>query len=274
MARTGGRKRSSGSGQVEEESDLFVRALARGLSILALFDVEHSEWGLAEVCDRTGMSKTTAYRMLRTLEASGFLFYDSLTERYHLGAAAIPGAYLALSSVGFVRSAHPFLEKLASETGETVEMTVRGAEGAIVVDEVATAHPFRLNRPTGRILSSLANSSYRLHIAYRPLAEQRRLVAAAMLAGGRNDAADQEEMLRRLAGDRAERFSFDDEELDPGVCAVSAPILERDGSLKAVLSLVAPAERFGPRERKKKIEACKSTAATLTDHVSGRSVSG
>jgi DNA-binding IclR family transcriptional regulator len=270
MARTGGRQRSSGA-HVQEESDLFVRALARGLSILALFDVEHSEWGLAEVCERTGMSKTTAYRMLRTLEASDFLVYEAKTERYHLGSAAIPGAYLALSSVGFVRSAHPFLEKLAETTGETVELTVGAAEGAVVVDEVATTHPFRLNRPTGRIMTSLANSSFRMHIAFRLLAEQRRIVTTTRLPGDRKDPAAQEEMLRRLASDKSEGLSFDDEEQDPRVCAVSAPVLEPDGSLKAVLTLVAPAERFGPRERKKKTDACKATAAAMTEHLSGRS---
>jgi DNA-binding IclR family transcriptional regulator len=272
VARTGGRQRAS-EGHVEEDSDLFVRALARGLSILALFDVEHSEWGLAEVSDRTNMSKTTAYRMLRTLEASEFVAYDAKSERYHLGRAAIPGAYLALSSVGFVRSAHPFLERLAHSTGETVELTVSGADGAIVVDEVATTHPFRLNRPTGRIMTSFANSSFRLHIAYRPVAEQRRLVAS-LLPLGQNGETEQENMLGRLASDRAEGLSFDNEEQDPRVCAVSAPIFDPDGSLKAVLTLVAPAERFGPRERKKKVEGCRATAAALTEHLSGRPANG
>lgn len=266
MARTGGRQRSSGSGRVEEDSDLFVRALARGLSILALFDIEHSDWGLAEVCERTDMSKTTAYRMLRTLEASDYLVYDLATERYHLGRAAIPLAYLGLSSVGYVRSAHPFVKRLAAETGETVELTIGVPEGAIVVDDVATTHPFRLNRPTGRVVSSLANSSFRQHVAHRSLAEQRHVVATAQLPGGASGPEAQEEMLRRLASDRAEGLSFDNEELDPRVCAVSAPVFERDGSLKAVLTLVAPAERFGPRERKKKIDALKAVAGALTEY--------
>ena len=124
------------------------------------------------------MSKTTAYRMVRTLEVKDFLEHDAKTERYHLGKAGLPGAYLLMSSVGFLRSAHPFLEELARATGETVELTVGSAEGAVVVDEVATAHPFRLNRPTGRILSNLANSSFRMHVANRPLAEQRKIIAA------------------------------------------------------------------------------------------------
>ena len=73
MARAGGRPRASLGGRSEEESELYVQALARGLTILALFDVEHPEWNLNDICARTGVSKTTAYRMLRTLEWKEFV---------------------------------------------------------------------------------------------------------------------------------------------------------------------------------------------------------
>ena len=176
MARTGGRQRALNASQLDEESDLFVRALARGLSILGLFDILHPDWGLSDICDQTGMSKTTAYRMLRTLEAKDVLAYDPVAERYHVGRGTIPLAYLALSYVGFVRAAHPFLEELAEATGETVELTVAGPSGSIVVDQVATKHPFRLNLPTGRIVTSLANSACRLHVAFEPRSEQEKFL--------------------------------------------------------------------------------------------------
>jgi DNA-binding IclR family transcriptional regulator len=274
MARSGGRQRASNSGGSEEESGFFVRALARGLTILALFDIEHPEWSLNDICARTGMSKTTAYRMVRTLEVRDFLAHDAKTERYHLGKATIPGAYLSMSYVGFLRSAHPFLEDLAKATGETVEFTVGSAEGAVVVDEVATTHPFRLNRPTGRILTSTANSSFRMHVAFRPVVEQRKIINSARHQWTPNAVIDPEEIMRRLAAEKSEGLAYDLEELDPGVCAVSAPVLERDGTLKAVLTVVAPAERFGPRERRKKAEALRGVAAKMTEYLSGRAVSG
>lgn len=272
MARAGGRQRSSNGGRAEEESDVFVRALARGLTILALFDVEHPEWGLNEICGRTGISKTTVYRMLRTLETKDFLVYDSKTERYHLGGATIPGAYLIMSYVGFVRAAHPFLEELAEATGETVELTVGSGEGAVVVDEVATTHPFRLNRPTGRILSSMANSSFRMQVAFRPVAEQRKILRSVQHKLTPNTLTDPEEIVQRLAAERSAGLAYDTEEQDLGVCAVSAPVFERDGSLKAVLTVVAPAERFGPRAKKKKAEALRNIAAEMTKYLGGRAI--
>ncbi len=267
MARTGGRLRSSVEGHPEEENDLFVRALARGLTILALFDVEHPEWSLHEICARTGLSKTTAYRMLRTLEWKDFVVFDPVTELYHLGRATIPGAYLALSYVGFVRAAHPFLEELAEATGETVELTVAGAGGAVVVDQVATTHPFKPNLPIGRILSSVANSSLRMHVAFRPEAEREKILRSAQLRLTPHTVTDPEEIAGQLATAVLDGVSYDIEEQDLGVCAVSAPVFGADGDVKAVVTVVAPSERFGPREKKRNTDAIKSTAAEMTRYL-------
>lgn len=268
MARAGGRRRSPVHDQSGEESDLFVQALARGLTILALFDIEHPQWSLSEICARTGISKTTAYRMLRTLEWKDYVVFDPETELYHLGRATIPGAYLALSYVGFVRAVHPFLEELAEATGETVELTVEGAGGAVVVDQVATSHPFKANLPIGRVLSSVANSSFRMHVAFRPEAERQKILRSAQLRFTPNTVTDPEQIENQLAAAVRDGVSYDIEEQDLGVCAVSAPVFGADGAVRAVVTVVAPSERFGPREKRKNTEAVKNIAAEMTRYLS------
>ena len=274
MARAGGRQRSVDRSRPDEENDSFVRALARGLSVLALFDIEHPDWGLNDICARTGMSKTTAYRMVRTLEAADFLVYDSQRERYHLGKAMIPGAYLTMSYIGFARVVHPFLERLSEDTGETIELTVSGPGGAVVVDQVASSNPFRLNLPIGRIQNLASTSAFRMHMAYLSGAEQRKMLGGSQVARTPNTVTDPGEIIERLAAERAEGLAYDLEEQDLGVCAVSAPVLEHDGTVRAVLTLVAPAERFGPKDRKRKSEAVRAAAARLTEYLSSGVVGG
>lgn len=267
MARIGGRPRGVVEGGTEESSDLFVQALARGLTILTLFDVEHPEWGLDDISRKTGISKTTAYRMLRTLEWKGFLVFDPQTELYHIGPANIPGAYLSLSYVGFSRSTHPILEHLASVTGETVELAVEGKGGAVVVDQVATSHPFKPNIPLGRVLRNMANSAMKVLAAYRPQTERDRLVHSAHLKLTPNTITDPAKIAAELNAVVREGLAYDFEEQDVGVCAVSAPIFGSDGEVKAVVTVVAPAERFGLRERKRKSEAVKNAAAELSRYL-------
>ena len=272
MARTGGRPRGSLGERPEEENELYVQALARGLTILALFDVEHPEWSLNDICLRTGISKTTAYRMLRTLEWKGFVAFDADTERYHLGPAMIPGAYLSLSYVSFVRSTHPFLEDLAVSTGETVELTVESAQGAVVVDQVATSHPFKPNLPTGRILRNVANSAVRMWVALRPEEDRARLLREPLLKFTRHTTTDPKELAAMLEKAAVEGVAYDMEEQDLGACAVSAPVFGPGGDVLAVLTVVAPSDRFGPEGRAKNSQAVRQRAAEMTAYFRSSSV--
>ena len=272
MARAGGRPRASLGGRSEEESELYVQALARGLTILALFDVEHPEWNLNDICARTGISKTTAYRVLRTLEWKEFAVFDPDTERYHLGRAMIPGAYLTLSYVSFVRSTHPFLEDLAKETGETVELTVESAQGAAVVDQVATSHPFKPNLPTGRILANMANSAVRMYVAMRPEEERARLLREPQVKFTAHTTTDPNELATMLAKAADEGVAYDLEEQDLRVCAVSAPVFGPGGDVLAVLTVVAPSDRFGSEGRARNTKAVKKKAAEMTAYFHSTSV--
>lgn len=267
MARTGGRPRSPVPGGAEESNDLYVQSLARGLSILALFDIEHPDWSLEEICRQTGLSKTTAYRMLRTLEWKGFLGFDSKLQRYHLGHATIPGAYLSLSRVGFARSTHPFLEELATATGETVELAVEGEGGAVVVDQVATSHPFKPNLPLGRVLRNLANSAMKVLAAYRSEEDRERLLRIPQPKLTPRTETSPANIRRQLREVAQEGLGYDLEEQDRGVCAVSAPVVGPDGEVRAVLTVVAPAERFGPERRQAHAEAVKKSAAAIARHL-------
>jgi IclR family acetate operon transcriptional repressor len=268
MARIGGRTRSSIADGTEESSGLFVQALARGLTIVSLFDVEHPEWGLDDVSRKTGISKTTAYRMLRTLEWKGFLTFNPTTELYHIGPATIPVAYLSLSYVGFAPSTHPILENLAATTGETVELAVEGRGGAVVVDQVATSHPFKPNLPLGRVLRNLANSAMKVLAAYRPEIERQQIVQGPHHKLTPHTITEPARLAVELERVLKEGLAFDLEEQDLGVCAVSAPVFGPEGDVKAVVTLVSPAERFGVRERRKKSEALRSTASELSRYLS------
>jgi DNA-binding IclR family transcriptional regulator len=268
MARIGGRPRACTEGGPEENSNLYVQALARGLTILTMFDVEHPEWSLGDISKHTGISKTTAYRMLRTLEQKGFVTFNPDTELYNIGPATIPIAYLALSYVSFSRLMNPVLERLAASTGETVELVVEGKGGAVIVSQVTTPHPFKPNLPIGRVLRNMANSAMKIFVAYMPEEERERMINKHHVALTPHTVTDPALIRAELNIVAQTGLSFDIEEQDLGVCAVSAPVFGSDGEVKAVIALVAPPERFGPEDRKRNAEAVKATATELSGYLS------
>src|SRR5512146_878621 len=112
----------------ESEASYSVRSLARGLSILRSFTVERPEWGVTELSRHLGLNKATIFRLVKTLEAEGFLSPDPSSGKYYVGTALLRVAYVGLSRSELERAAHPYMERLASETGESVDLPVWAAD--------------------------------------------------------------------------------------------------------------------------------------------------
>ena len=268
MGRVGGRRRAQTAEQMSEDSSPLVRSLVRGLSILALFDVEHPEWGLGEICRATGIQKSTAYRLLRSLEWKGFVAYDTRSEKYHFGRAAIPGFYLSMSYVEIARIARPYLEDLGRLTGETIELAIEGQGGAVVVDQVLTPNPFKPNQPIGRVFNDLYNSTMRVIVASKPDRERTRILSSSLTRPTPHSVTDPVDLAKLMEEVAQQGIAWDLEEHELGVCAVSAPILGPDGELRAVITVVSPKERSGPRERREKAEAVRAASARISDLLS------
>ncbi len=63
-----------------------MRTVAKALAILDLFAEETPSLRLAEIAERTGLDRATAYRMLQTLCEFGYLIQSAETKKYQLGA--------------------------------------------------------------------------------------------------------------------------------------------------------------------------------------------
>ena len=170
----------AGARQDRTEADpLTVRALARGLSILGLYDVDHREWTIDEIAARTGLLRMTAYRMVRTLEAAQFLVRDTATNRYHLGPAAITMAYVAEDNSEFVEHARPYLEELLETTGESVTLAVPVDGSPVCVSIIDSSRPFQREIAPGRIIGDLASVHGKIFTAFAT-PERRAAVLAAL----------------------------------------------------------------------------------------------
>lgn len=244
-----------------------MRALARGLSILSLYDVDHREWTIDGIAARTGLLRMTAYRMVRTLEAAEFLVRDTSTNQYHLGPAAITMAYVAGDYSEFVEHARPYLQRLLDETGESVTLAVPVDGTPVCVAILNTTRPFQRQSAPGRILGDLASVHGKIFTAFAP--PERR---AAVLAQKRRkhtphtvtDAAALERELERVA---SEDVAFDEEGLYVSTCAVGSPVRDQLGNVVAALSVVMPAGRFGPAERDLCSRAVRDVAASLSAYL-------
>jgi DNA-binding IclR family transcriptional regulator len=249
------------------DDQFVVRALCRGLRVLALFNVDHPEWSLNELARTTHLHKATTYRMTRTMEAEGFLVFDPASGNYHLGPAVIPLSYLARTQSELERMAKPFLEKLAAESGETANLAIETEGSFIVIGSVLTAHTFKPSLPIGRVLTDLSNAHGKLSVALKSPEEQAKFLSRPQPPSTKYSLTDRKQIEAELARVAEEGVAYDMEEHGLGVCSVAAPVLGPNGAMIASISAVAPKERFGPEERKRATELVKRIAAEFSEYL-------
>ena len=209
-----------------------IQAVDRALLLLELVaDADHAATG-AELAAAAGVNRSTAWRLLQTLEAHDLVERDPQTSRYGLGmgalrlAARTPGAAIA-------RRARPILERLARDAGEAATLTVGGASSLVVLDQVDAPQVVNV-RWTGRSVPVEASSVGKLLLAAWTDDE------IEAFLGDRLD----DRLRRAIAAARATGIGTSFSEYEPGLNGLSAAARDGQGEPVAYLSLTGPDYRL------------------------------
>jgi DNA-binding IclR family transcriptional regulator len=241
-----------------------VRALAKGLSILALFDAENREWTLDEIAARAGLPRMTAYRMIRTMESASYLVRDQVTNHYHLGPALLATTYLSDGYAELAAIVRPYLHELTEKTGEASTLAIEVDGVAVSVDMVDTSRPLRREVAVGRIIGDTASANGKIFAAFKTDAERADILARSHPQLTPHTITDPQALTRELDQVAAEGVAFDIEERNIGTCAVAAPVRDQLGKVIAALSVIIPSGRFGSEEKLSHAEAVKASAVALS----------
>src|SRR6478735_5124641 len=112
-----------------------VQSVDRALTILELL-ARDGEAGVTDIAAELGVHKSTAFRLLATLEAHRMVEQDGDRGRYRLGVGNLRLAGATTARLDLVTEARPVCRQLAADTGETVNVTVRSETSALYLDQV------------------------------------------------------------------------------------------------------------------------------------------
>ena len=192
-----------------------------------------------ELTAATGLAKSTTSRLLMALERAGLVRRDA-HGHFRPGEMFIRYAWRGGAEAGLTAVAQPFLEELGAATGETINLGV--ASGGRV-EQVAQVDSTYLIGGTNWVGLSVP-----LHCA--ALGKVLLAWGAAELPPGRLERAAPKTITSRatLAADlikvRTQGYAVTDEELEPGLIAVAAPVFRAGGVLVAALSVSGPSSRL------------------------------
>jgi DNA-binding IclR family transcriptional regulator len=210
----------------------------RALRILA--DLGGGPKSLDQLAALLGVHKSTALRLLQTLESQGFARHDE-QHRYRLGPRLFALAHQALDELDIRRLAAPHLAALNQKHGHTVHLATY-VEGTVVyIDKYDSRHPVRMNSRIGAIAPPHCTAVGKVLLAGLP--EPHRKAAISRLGFERytpNTITDLGEFAAELDRVAAQGHAQDRAEHEDYINCVAAPIRDAAGAVLAAASISVP----------------------------------
>ncbi len=187
-----------------EKQNSPTRSVERALEILECF-LDKEEMILLEIAERTGLSSSTALRILTALQEHDFVVKNPQNKRYHLGTKLVWLADMVPSKSydELKRIAVPHMRVLNQKYNEDVRLFVPDGCSKLCVESV----------------------------------ESERELRQVVKVGTRHD-------LQRGDKIRESGVAISDGEREDGLFGIAVPILDRDGNLVAAISISGPTARF------------------------------
>jgi IclR family KDG regulon transcriptional repressor len=242
-----------------------VRAVERAMQILSAFDSEHADRGISEVAQVTGLHKATTHRIMMTLLNGDFLERTADGERFRLGLRLVELGLGALRRLDVRRAAYPYMEQLVERFEETCDLGLFDRGEVLYVEVVHSQHSLTIAARVGRRLPAYCTASGRVFLAFLPPEVVEPFLKAPLAPCTERTITSPARLREELEATRQRGYALDDEELEEGIRAVSAPIRDIDGNVIAALSIPGPINRMPPQRipeiAEVLLEACDAISA-------------
>ncbi len=220
--------------------------------------------GLHEVTQRSGISKSTVFRILTTLTQLGYVVRDS--ERNYYASRAMNDLVSSEASMEAIRrAALPRMLELRDVYGETVNLGQLELDKVVYIEVVPSEYALRFHERPGSTIFVHASGLGKAILAFSDQALVESLLSGRELPlSTRNTITDAGELKVELKRIREAGFAFDRGETATMATCVAAPILNASKRAIAALSVSGPTSRFNPRKDSPIIESLLKAAADIS----------
>jgi DNA-binding IclR family transcriptional regulator len=220
-----------------------VRSVQRAITLMEAL-AERTSAGVTELAEVLDVPKSTAFRLLATLQHEGMVEQDERTAKYQLGPGVARLARTVGEEVDLRRHARDALERLAEDTAETVNLAILEGRDVVYVEQVTGSASVLSADWLGWRTPIHSTASGKVLVSHLSEGARRRLLGDELEACSPRTITDvdllEEELERILVVGYATTIG----ELEIGLNAVASPVVAADGAVVAAVSVSGPDARM------------------------------
>ncbi|KQL50663.1 IclR family transcriptional regulator [Heyndrickxia shackletonii] len=219
------------------------QSIIKALSLLDLFSDGRQELSLKEITEEAKLPKPTVYRLLASLEYSGFITKTKETEndsRYKLGLKLLELGSLVSEQLELRKIALPHMKKLAGQLNEVVHLVISHQNEAVYIEKVESTRALRLHTRIGKRSPLYLGSGPKLLLAF--MEDNRKKLVMEEIIQYRK--IEKHSLLEDLQQIKQRGYAISYGEQDVGTVGISFPIYDYQGHVVASLAVSGPTSRF------------------------------
>src|SRR5215213_9367330 len=160
-----------------------TQAIRRAVAVLKAFGPDPARLTAQQLSQRTGLNRSTVYRLLSALEYEGLVTAGE-DGRYRLGPDMAILGTLALRQLDLRTLAQPFMRALAERSGETIDLEIRHGARVMIIEEIASDHLLNASSNIGTLYSAHCTATGKLLLAALPDTALEAILVAKLCACG------------------------------------------------------------------------------------------
>lgn len=201
---------------------------------------------VTELSTELSVHKSTAFRLLSTLESRGLIDQNGSRGSYQLGFGVVQLAAGAIRKLDLAVISRKTCETLAHEVGETVDISVLDEGMVLTIDQVEGPAAMTTFNWIGQRSPLHATSAGKVFLAHMSPAARDEALSGTLERFTEQTVTNRKALARQLAEVPERGYGVTLEELEVGLAAVAAPVRDLDGQVVAAVSISGPNFRINP----------------------------
>lgn len=231
------------------KSAKIIQSLDRGIKILDLFKTNPKTFfSLPEVAAHLDVDPSTAFRLLFTLTARGYVAQHKTTKAYSLGPMIFTLYGALLRQESFLFPMRESLEKLAKLTGETSHLAIRDKNEVVFIDRIRGGEVLSVNMEIGKREPAHCTAVGKCLLCNFGPDELRELFDAKLPKYTPRTIVTFKRLCHELNAVRKQRYALDMEEYKSGVMCIAIPIYDNKNNIVCSIGVSGPVERINKQK--------------------------
>lgn len=248
-----------------------VHSLELGLRILESFDRDAvDEMSLSEMARRIGVSRSSAFRLVHTLQRLGYLEREDETKNYRLGARVMSLGYSFLASKDIAELARPELQRLRTATRCSTHLGILDGADVIYIARFAAHKPVSAMIAVGARVPAHATTMGRIILAYKPAAYLTEHFAGRTLAKFTEQTPQTlDALVTALEADRRRGYVISHSSFEAGIASIAAPLFDAKGEVIGAINVSTPENAIDAAAFDTEVREALQAAARRISELSG-----